>query len=63
MIASAKSRQVVSLLISLWDGMLSRSELIRKAKKKNETSKEYQIIIDDLNQDGRIEILRSESVV
>jgi hypothetical protein len=61
MMDSADSKQVVRLLITLWDGELNKSELIRKAKKKSETSKDYHIIIDRLSQDGKITITREKT--
>lgn len=57
MVISTQSRQMVSLLVALWDGTLSRGELIRKAKKKSEDAKDYLAIIDDLAQDRMIERL------
>jgi hypothetical protein len=54
MVISTQSRQIVNLLIVLWDSTLSRSELIRKAKKKSEDVKDYLKIIDNLTQDGII---------
>jgi hypothetical protein len=61
MMNSADSIQVVRLLIALWDGELNKSELIRKAKKKSEASKDYYIIIDRLSQDKKITLSREKT--
>ena len=62
MISVAKKRQVVAVLLALWNGALNKSELIARAKKKSESVKDYHLIINDLMQDGMIEVVGKSKV-